>query len=181
MASFLDRVIGAAKLDSETYEEVKRDTGATGQASLVVVLWGLGAGLGFFRVLGVLALGIETVMALIAWCIGALVIWFVGTKMWPAPATRADMGQLLRTMGFAAAPGVLLVLGAVPVLGRWLRLAVYFWMLVAMVVAVRQALDYDSTVRALAVCLIAVAIGLVLQYVLGVFLLAFAVGLAGGT
>lgn len=181
MASFLDRVIGAAKLDAKTYEEVKRDTGATGQASLVVVLWGLGSGLGLFRVSGVLGLGIGTVAVLIAWCIGALVIWFVGTKMWPAPATRADMGQLLRTMGFAAVPGVLLVLGAVPVLGRWLRLAVYLWMLAAMVVGVRQTLDYDSTVRALAVCLIAVAIGLVLQFVLGTLLVGFAVGLAGGT
>ncbi len=181
MASFLDRVIGAATLDAKTYEEVKRDTGATGQASLVVVLWGLGAGLGLFRVLGVLALGIETVMALVVWCIGAFVIWFVGTKILPAPGTRADMGTILRTTGFAAAPGVLRVVGAVPVLGRRLSLAVYLWMLAALVVAVRQALDYDSTTRALAVCLIAVAIGLALQFVLGTFLVAFAVGLAGGT
>jgi hypothetical protein len=72
----------------------------------------------------------------------------------PEPQTNADYGQLLRTIGFASAPGVVRVLGIVPGLAPFLFLIGGIWMLVAMVVAVRQALDYQSTGRAVGVCLI---------------------------
>jgi hypothetical protein len=39
-------------------------------------------------------------------------------------------------------------------LGGFLNFIIGIWMLVAMVIAVRQALDYKSTLRAVGVCLI---------------------------
>jgi len=92
--------------------------------------------------------------ALIGWCVWAFVIWVIGTKVLPEASTSADIGELLRTTGFAAAPGVFAVLGLVPMIGTFLMVAASLWQLASMVVAVRQALDYTSTGRAIAVCVI---------------------------
>jgi len=154
MASFSERLMGAARLDVNTYEEVEADTTATGQALIVVVLSSLAAGIGSIGDVGVVGILGITVSALIGWFIWAGLTFLIGTKMLPEPQTKSDMGELLRTIGFASSPGLLRVLGILPLLGGLVSLVASIWMLVAMVVAVRQALDYKSTGRAVAVCLI---------------------------
>jgi hypothetical protein len=151
--SLTDRMIRAAKLDRELYEEVEADAGATSQALGVVVLASLAAGIG--------AAGGEPVViiasilsALLGWLLWAVLTWVIGAKLLPAPETNASFGQLLRTTGFSASPGILRVAGVIPLLGPFVMIATGVWMLAAMVVAVRQALDYTSTARAFAVCLI---------------------------
>ncbi len=155
MSTFAERMIGAATLDVHTYEEVEADTTATTQAMGVVVLSSLAQGVagltqgggGFGFVAG--AMG-----ALIGWFIWAFLVYIIGTKILPEPQTRSDLGELLRTTGFSASPGLLRVLGVIPLIGRLIIFAVSIWMLVAMIIAVRQALDYKSTGRAVGVCLI---------------------------
>ena len=154
MASFGERVIGAAKLDVGTFEEVEADTSATPQAMGVVVLSSIAAGIGAYSDGGLRMTVLITVTALIAWFIWAGLTYLIGTKILAEPTTKADMGELLRTTGFAQAPGILRVLGIIPVLGGLVSLVASVWILVAFVIAVRQALDYKSTGRAVAVCLI---------------------------
>ncbi len=154
MASFSERVIGAAKLDVRIYEEVEADKGALGQAMSVVVLQSIAAGIGAIGREGLPGLIGGIIGGLIGWFLWAFVIYLIGTKLLPEPQTRSDMGELLRTIGFASAPGLLLVLGVIPILGAWASLGISIWMLVAMVVAVRQALDFKSTGRAVGVCLL---------------------------
>lgn len=154
MASIWDRMFRAAKLDVQLYEEVEADIGATTQATIVVVLAALAAGIGSLGSGGISGLFTGTVIALIGWLVWAFLTYFIGTRLLPEPQTNADYGQLLRTIGFASAPGVVRVLGIVPGLAPFLFLIGGIWMLVAMVVAVRQALDYQSTGRAVGVCLI---------------------------
>lgn len=164
MSSFTERMIGAARLDAGTYEEVEHDTGAMGQAAAVVVLSSLAAGIGSVLYMDVAtALVVGTVAALLGWLIWAFLTWIIGTKLLPEKDTEADMGQLLRTIGFASAPGLLRVLGIVPGIGGLLVLACNIWMLAAMVVAVRQALDYTSTWRAVGVCVIGWVILILVQ------------------
>jgi hypothetical protein len=170
MASLTERMLGAAKLDAATYEEVEADSTATGQALLVVVLANLAAGVAALRDVGVGGLVLITVVSLAGWYAWAFVIYFVGTRFLPGPRTQADLGQLLRTLGFAAAPGLIRVLGIVPGLNWLVSLVAALWMLAAMVVAVRQALDYEGTGRAVAVCLIGFAVYIVVAIVLGTFL-----------
>lgn len=171
MASFTERMIGAAKLDVRTYEEVEADTGALGQAMGVVVLQSIAAGIGSLAYGGVTGLVIGTIAGLIGWFLWALVIFVVGTKLLPEPQTRSDVPELMRTIGFASAPGLLMVFGVIPILGGLVRLGVSIWMLVAMVIAVRQALDYKSTGRAVGVCVLGwlayIVIGIVLTVLLG--------------
>lgn len=162
MASIQERMIRASKLDVTLYEEVEADQEAMGQATAVVVLAAVAAGIGNFTTLGVSGLVIGTVAALAGWYVWAFLTYFIGTKLLPEPQTQSDVGELLRTLGFASAPGVLRVLGIVPGLGGFVFLGAAVWMLIAMVVAVRQALDYESTVRAIGVC----AIGWLVQAVL---------------
>ncbi len=165
MTSFTDRMIGAAKLDVRIYEEVEGDTNATGQAMGVVLLAALanaiGSGLGGLGPFVVVGIG-----ALIGWAISAFTIYIVGAKLWPESQTRADVGELMRTMGFAQAPGLLRVLGSLPGVSSFVLFCISIWLLVTMVVAVRQALDYSSTPRAVGVCLVA-------QFLSGLLLLLF--------
>ena len=147
-------MIRAAKLDVNLYEEVEADKQAMGQAMGVVVLASLAAGIGSVSTTGISGLLLGTVAALVGWFIWAFVTFFVGTKILPEPQTEADYGELLRTTGFSSSPGVLRILGVVPLLGAIIFVVCGIWMLVAMIIAVRQALDYKSTWRAVGVCLI---------------------------
>jgi hypothetical protein len=166
MASFSDRMIGAAKLDVHTYEEVEADTTAMGQSMLVVVLSSVAAGIGSGA--GIVGLVVGSLAAMIGWFVWAYVTYLIGTKMLPEPQTEADVGQLLRTTGFSASPGLLRAFGVIPGLGLLAVGVANIWMLVSMVVAVRQALDYNSTGRAIGVCLIGWLALVLITMVLGV-------------
>jgi hypothetical protein len=138
--SIVDRMRGAAMLDVATYEEVENDLNATGQAATVVAIVAVcsaigGAGHGIAGIIGGL------ISALLGWLIWAGVTYFVGTKLFGGTAT---WGELLRTLGFAQSPGVLLILGIIPGLGGIVRFAVGIWMLAAGIVAIRQALDITT-------------------------------------
>jgi len=154
MTSFRDRIIRAAKLDVDLYEEVEADKGAMGQAMGVVVLSSIAAGIGTIARGGLGGILIGTIFALIGWYVWAYLTYFIGTKFLPEPQTKADHGELLRTIGFSSSPGLIRVLGIIPGLGHVVFLVASIWMLVAMIIAVRQALDYKSTLRAVGVCMI---------------------------
>ncbi len=154
MPSIQDRMLRAAKLDAQLYEEVEADKGAMGQATAVVLLSSLAAGIGNFSNGGPLGIVGGALGALVGWYIWAYLTYFIGTRWLAEPQTRADAGELLRTIGFSSAPGVIRVLGIVPGLNALVFGVAAIWMLVAMVIAVRQALDYHSTGRAIGVCVI---------------------------
>jgi hypothetical protein len=154
MALFTDRMMRAAKLDANLYEEVEADKTAMGQAMAVVILSSVAAGIGTIGTTGAKGLIVGTIAALLGWFIWAFLTYYIGTRLLAEPQTKSDYGELLRTIGFSSSPGVLRVLGIIPMLGTILNIICGIWMLIAMVVAVRQALDYKSTGRAVAVCLI---------------------------
>jgi hypothetical protein len=172
MSTFLRRIAGALSLDPLIFEEVEADAGATRQAALVVVLSSLSAGLGATHLgttgVSLMTLLVGSLVALGAWVAWAFLTYFIGTRLMPEPQTRADLGQLLRTLGFAASPGLLRVFLVLPVVRPVVFVIVSVWMLAAMVVAVRQALDYRSTARAVGVCLLGWVLTLVAALVVGV-------------
>lgn len=153
MTSFISRIIRAAKLDVHLYEEVEADTGAMGQAMGVVVLSSIAAGIGSIAEGGISGIVMGTVFALVGWYFWAYLTYFIGAKLFPEPQTKTSPNELLRTIGFSSSPGLIRVLGIVPGIGKIIFSAALIWMLVAMVVAVKQALDYKSTLRAVGVCL----------------------------
>jgi len=154
--SFLQRLIGAAALDAAIYEEVEADPSAMTQALVVVVLSSLAAGIGASGMGGtsISNIGFISAAALLTWAAWALITFEIGSRLLPEPQTRVDVGQLMRTIGFSAAPGMLRVFGAIPGVTLPAFAIAAVWMLVAMIVAVRQALDYTSTRRAIGVCLV---------------------------
>ena len=148
----LKRMLGALLLDSMTFEEVEADRSANLQALFVVLLSALATGLGSASdVWTILLIVIAFVMG---WLIWAFMISWIGTRLLPEPQTESDAGELLRTLGFAASPGILGLAGVIPVVGVYMRWLASAWMLVAAIIAVRQALDYRSTARAVLVCAI---------------------------
>lgn len=134
------RMKGAALLEIPIYEEVEADTGATGQAagvvSLAAVCAAIGGALG-----GPGGLLVGLISVLLGWVIWSGVTYFIGTRLFGGTAT---WGELMRTIGFAWAPGVLYIIGFVPVLGGFVRVAVSIWILIAGVIAIRQALDFGT-------------------------------------
>ncbi len=154
MEKYIDRIVRAAKLDVNLYEEVEADKGAMGQAIGVVVLSSIGAGIGSIGTIGVKGLLIGAITALIAWYVWAYMTYFIGAKILPEPQTKADHGELLRTIGFSSSPGLIRVLAIIPGISGIIFTVASIWMLIAMVIAVRQALDYQSTLRAVGVCII---------------------------
>ena len=176
MSDFGQRIIRAAKLDVGLYEEVEADKSAMGQAMGVVVLSSIAAGIGSGLQAGLLRMLMSVLVALLGWYIWAYLTYFIGAKLLPEPQTEADHGQLLRTIGFSSSPGLIRVLGIIGVIQGVVFLIAGVWMLVAMVIAVRQALDYHSTLRAVGVCLI----GWVVQIVMiGLLVFVFGGGQAG--
>jgi hypothetical protein len=148
----VERMVRAAKLDVTVFEEVERDRASQMQAAGVVVLAGIAFGLGTGA--GVVGVVFGTIAALLGWYLWAFITYVIGTRLLPEPQTQADHGELLRTIGFANAPGVVSVLGLIPGL-RGLAIGVaQIWMLAAGIVAIRSALDYQSTLRAVAVVVI---------------------------
>jgi len=147
-------MVRAAKLDVNLYEEVEADKGAMSQAMGVVVLSSVAAGIGSIGSMGIKGVIIGAITALIAWYVWAYITYFIGTKILPEPQTKADHGELLRTIGFSSSPGLLRILAIIPGIGGIIFMITSVWMLVAMVIAVRQALDYQSTLRAVGVCII---------------------------
>ena len=171
--TFLQRIVGAAALDAAIYEEVEADERATLQAGAVVLLSSAAAGIGAVGFGGhVLAnIAFVSTLALLAWAAWALVTFQIGVRVMPGSQTSSNVGELMRTIGFATAPGCLRVLGVLPDVTIPVFAVTAVWMLAAMVVAVRQALDYQSTARALAVCglgwVLATAIAIVLGLAFG--------------
>ncbi|MDC0178650.1 hypothetical protein OAI75_02520 [Woeseiaceae bacterium] len=154
MTSIVNRMIRAAKLDAQLYEEVEADKETLSQAMCVVVLASIAAGIGSGGLGGLSGFFIGTVGALISWFIWAALTYFIGTKILPEPTTRADIGELLRTTGFSSSPGLIRIFGLVPGITNVVFFISNVWMLTAMIIAVRQALDYQSTLRAVGVCII---------------------------
>jgi Yip1 domain len=162
--TFAERVKGVLMLDVSTFEEIEGDTTANGQALVVVVAASLAAGLGASVRLGTIGLFRETVGALVGWVMWAAVTWVIGAKLLPEPQTRTNMGELLRVIGYAYAPNLFGFFAFIPVIGVVVGTLVAFWLLAATIVAVRQALDYASTMRATAVVLLGWLIFVVIQY-----------------
>ncbi len=173
MQIYIDRIVRAAKLDINLYEEVEADKGAMGQAIGVVVLSSIAAGIGSIGTIGVKGIIIGAITALIAWYVWAYMTYFIGAKILPEPQTKADHGELLRTIGFSSSPGLIRVLAIIPGISGIIFAIASIWMLTAMVIAVRQALDYQSTLRAVGVCII----GWVIQAIILMILFA---ALGGG-
>ena len=175
MANFGNRIIRAARLDVALYEEVEADKSALGQAMGVVVLSSIAAGIGNSAKTGLLGMLMMAIVALVGWYIWAYLTYFIGTKLLPGPQTKADHGELLRTIGFSSSPGLIRLLGIIPGMQGIVFPIAAIWMLVAMVIAVRQALDYSSTLRAIGVCLF----GWIIQVVMFVLLFSIFGGFAG--
>lgn len=148
------RMIGAAKLQVETFTEVEHDTSATMQAMAVVVLVALATGIGSLGSGGIVGFVVGVALGIGGWALWAFVTFLIGTTIFKTEETNADWGQLARTTGFAQSPGLLRVFGFIPVVGGLVFLIAGLWQLAAMVIAIREALDYTSTWRAVGVAVV---------------------------
>ena len=135
------------------------------EAMLVVILSSLASGIGSWS-LGFSDLIITTLGELLSWYIWAFIVYMIGTKLLPEAKTVADHGELLRTIGYSSAPGIIRILP----FGNFIDSIATIWMLVAMIVAVRQALDYESTLRSVIVCVLGLCVKIIALKLILLFL-----------
>jgi hypothetical protein len=163
--TFGERVIGALKLDANTFEDIERDPSAMGQAVGVIAISAVASGLANVWYGGISGIILGLITSLIGYALWATVVWVVGTKLMPDPATKADFAETFRVLGFAAAPGVLAIITIIPLLGWLLMVIVYpviwLWSMAIMVIGVRQVLDYTDTFKAVIVVIIGFVVYLV--------------------
>lgn len=172
--TFGERLIGAMKLDPGTFEDIERDPTALSQTIGVIALAAVSLGIGNVWYGGISGIVFSIITSLIGYVLWAVVVWLVGTKVMPDPATKADFQETFRVVGFAAAPGVLGIITIIPILGWLLVFLLWLWSIAAMVVAVRQVLDYTDTFKAV----IVVIIGFVVNFVVTMILTAMFIGTA---
>lgn len=138
--TFTDRLIAAARLDSSVYEEVEADTSATPQAAGAVAIVAMASAVGHVgHGVGGMISGI--IAATVGWLLWAGITYLIGDKLLGGTAT---WGELLRTLGFAQAPGILFILAAAPVVGWVIAAVVSVWLLLAGIIAIRQACDFGT-------------------------------------
>ena len=167
-SSFIDRVIGAIRLDPATYEAVEHDTDATWQAALVVVMAAIFSGVGSSggQTRGLLG---GVLASLVFWALFALFAYVVGAYLLRGPETSATFGEVLRALGFSYAPSLVAILGLIPGIGFLFTIIAAIWSLIAGVIALRQSLEV-STGRAVAIAVLAfLAMAVVLLIVATVF------------
>jgi Yip1 domain len=152
--TFGDRIVGAMKLDPNTFEDIERDPTAMGQAVGVIALAAVSLGLGNIWYGGITGILFGICTSLIGYAFWSVVVWLVGTKLMPDPATKADFPEAFRVIAFAAAPGILGAVTIIPLLGWLLMVVIWLWSIAAMVVAVKAVLDYTDTFKAVIVVVI---------------------------
>ena len=170
MNRFLNRFFRAAKLDVSLYQEIVEDPGTLNQALIVVFIYSMAAAYGTFGRTGATGTNIGMITTLLGWYVWAFSTYIVGVRILPEAKTQPDRKALMRVLGFASAPGILRVLGFIPGLGIAVLLAATGLIVAAATVGVKQALNYESTARALGVCIIGLIISAVFQGLMFVIL-----------
>jgi hypothetical protein len=179
--AMFNRMIRAAKLEVAFYNEVEADTSLNQEALMVVILVSVAAGIGsflqglFMGSIGsaILGLILGAVMGVVGYYIWAYITYFVGTNLFHG---TADVGELLRTLGYASGPKLLSILVFIPCVGALASLAGAIWSLVAGVIAVREALDFDTT-KAIITVIIGWVIILLISLAIGAVVGVGAIGL----
>jgi len=163
----ISRMLRASMLDAHVYEEVESDSSAIVQAVLIVVVVAVARGVATLSVTdNILGIAFGIIAGLLSWVVWAFITYMVGTKLLKTGDTESSWGELARVTGFAQSPGILFLIAVVPVVGTWILPVVSLWQLAAMVVGIRQALDYTSTFRAVGVVLIGFVAVIPLQLIL---------------
>jgi len=163
----ISRMLRASMLDAHVYEEVESDSSAIVQAVLIVVVVAVARGVATLSVTdNILGIAFGIIAGLLSWAVWAFITYMVGTKLLKTGDTESSWGELARVTGFAQSPGILFLIAVVPVVGTWILPVVSLWQLAAMVVGIRQALDYTSTFRAVGVVLIGFVAVIPLQLIL---------------
>ena len=163
MSRFLNRFFRAAKLDVGLYQEIVEDGRTMNQALIVMFIYCMASAYGTFGRTGATGINIGMITTLLGWYVWAFSTYIVGARFVPETQTKPDRKALMRVLGFASAPGVLRVLGFMQGLGIAIILIAVTWMVAAATVGVKQALSYESTSRALGVCIIGLIISAIFQ------------------
>ena len=154
MTNFIERIIRVLSLDFQVYKEVEDDKAATIQAAIIVILSSMSGGFGYIYRFGTGGIFIGIMMTLVGWVVWIYLLYLIGTKILPESQTQANMAQLFRATGLASSPGLLRLLGMIPLLGNFVATVASLWILVTTILAAKQVFDYKSTTRAIVVCVI---------------------------
>jgi hypothetical protein len=149
MNSLVRQTIGAMTFRAAIYREIATQPGATAPAIGILLLSCFVPG-SVSIVYGTLG-GI--LYSFSGWAIWICLAYMIGAKIFPESPVDSGLLRLLRAGGFAASPALLGFFGLAAVVGHILPITTTVWVIAATAVAIREALQYRTTSRAVAVCL----------------------------
>ncbi|MDJ0814570.1 MAG: YIP1 family protein [Desulfobacterales bacterium] len=170
MKIFLNRFFRAVKLDVSLFQEIIEDPKTFNQALIVVLIYSMMSAWGTFGRAGAVGNNIGMITTLLGWYVWAFSTYMVGARMLPEAGTEPDRKTILRVIGFACAPGIVRILGFIQGFGLIVILIAFIWMVAAATIGVKQAMNYESTARALGVCIIGLLISIIFQLIMFVIL-----------
>ena len=141
--TILDRMLGAALLETETYEEAALASSVWMQAALVVVITSVAAGIGNLGG-GLTGFVVAFLGGLLGWGFCAFGSYWTAIKKFGIPRTETALAATVRGLGFASTPRLFLVFTFIPTIGFLIGLAVHTWTLITIGFAVKPALDLDT-------------------------------------
>jgi hypothetical protein len=173
----IDRILRAIRLDWTVFREIAEDPNALTEAAIIVAVVTFLSGIGTF--IGALIAGNRFGLAflgflgawlisgiLLGWLLWAVLTYFVGTTLFQG---KSDIPEMLRVLGYANAPNLLGVFGFIPCVGWLIALAGAILSLIAGVIAVREAMEFDTT-KAIITVVISWVIAFVLSLIVGAIL-----------
>ena len=174
----LERIVRAIRLDWTVFREIAKDPGAMKEAAIIVVvvtfLSAIGSGIASSNfVVGFLVSWAAEI--LIGWIGWAIITYLVGTVVFKG---KTDIAEMMRVLGYAKTPVLLGLFSFVPCVGWLIALAGWVLSLIAGVLAVREAMDFD-TGNAIITVVISWMVALIFNVIILLPLTGMAAGLFG--
>ena len=163
MKLFFNRLYRAARLEPGLFNEVMEDKKAMFQSMMAVFFYSMAVAYGIFGRAGASAINFGMIVTLFGWYVWAISTYFISVRLIPERQTQVDRKSVLRALGFASSPGLICIMALIPDMSAAILLIAAVWMITAAVVALKQALNYSSTIRVVSACLIGGVISAVFQ------------------
>ncbi len=145
------RMFRAIKLDQSFFEEVAAESSLQPHSVWAVAIFAMATSFGFFSAAGGTAVNIALITTMIAWYVWAFSIFYIGSRFFSVEKESADRKTVMRIVAFAAAPGLIRLMGIIPQLAIVVMVVSSVWILIAAVLGLRKVYTQTSTANIAAV------------------------------
>ena len=147
MQALFQRMLRAARMDAQLFEEIVSDPTLQGQSVWVVAIFAMATAFGTFTLISGTAVNIGLLTTMIGWYIWAFSVFYIGTRILKGDSAPPDRKTIMRVMAFACAPGIFRLLGLIPKTTTLVFIVTSLWMLATAVFGLKKVFPQRSTFK----------------------------------